>query len=168
MCFSHQLCKPRPWANLHLSDRFHQLLRNTADTHVNEQRSTTDGIAVNSGLRVRFYRCSRITNTDFWCFCDNRRGKESKICWQHTEVQLRAMNTSCQLEKYYHTYSPTRIPSKPFFQFLRSQFQEFLCAADISKVSFQILWGKVVNMMQTIVQCKVPNTNTVLSSYATF
>lgn len=54
VCFNPKPCAPRPQAKLHLLDRLHQLLRNTAHIHVNEQRSTPDGAAVSSGLRVRF------------------------------------------------------------------------------------------------------------------
>lgn len=39
------------------------------------------------------------SQTDSWCFCD-KRGKEFKICWQHTEMQFRANEHKLPVRKY--------------------------------------------------------------------
>lgn len=99
MRFNHKPCKRRPQANLHLLDRLHQLLR-TQHMFTWMSRGQEQMEQLSAPVWVRFYRCSRITDTDFWCFCDYRRGKEPRICWQHTEMQFRANEDTLLTGKY--------------------------------------------------------------------
>lgn len=67
---------------------------------------------------------------DSWWFCDNRRGKESEICWQHAEMQFRANEHMLPVRK--HCHSLTCILSKPSFCLREMEVQhmvlKFTCA----------------------------------------